>query len=105
MKLKLADLQAMLDRLFEHARVTRGLTELEIPENYYWNVPRDVVYDMKLAPGEIDPDVGSLADDWHEHEGLLDGSKAPLVCHLTALASWVRVVGEIGGDLAAKDGG
>lgn len=91
MKVTTAELRRAAQRLLDHADAV-GQAELEIKDDYYWNVPEDVRYDPHRQPGELT--IGQLSDDWQEIRAILDGEREPVGRALVWLAAVLRRYGE-----------
>lgn len=91
MNVKVAELRAMADRLFTHLEET-GRGEFDVPEDYYWSIEKDEVYDPLKDPKNIT--MGQLSDDWNELNEILRGESPPIGYALVWLSSILRIVGE-----------
>lgn len=103
MEIEIADLQFVINRLLEHLVKTRGVTKVEIKNNFYWNIPDESVYDMDTQPKTLD--VGDLCADWEFIAEYLDKENQPVAYQLTEVAPLLRYIGQILGKELAKYGG
>jgi len=90
-KVKLDDLEATTNILFQHLR-DLGVTEFEISDDYYWDVPADALYDPLKDPSTLD--LGQLS---HDHERLLAiqaGKNEPISYGFVWLSAILRWVGQ-----------
>ena len=70
----------------------RGVESVDIPVDYYWNVPKEQVYNPYQRPSELD--LGQLTNDWRELQDLLESESDPIVYSFVWLAAILRAVGE-----------
>lgn len=54
-------LRETINAIFDFIENDLRLESVELPENFYWTVPDDVLFDMSAPPSQLD--VGSLVDD------------------------------------------
>jgi len=88
----IATLRALAEKLLSHVEST-GYSAVEIPEDYYWDVPADRRYNPYQKPEDLT--LGQLSDQWSELEKILADKKAILNCDLVWLAAILRRVGEV----------
>jgi hypothetical protein len=69
-----------------------GYNEIEIPVDYYWNVPQGVRYDPHKEPQNLD--LGQLTDDWQELQKVLQGDREPFAFDLVWMSTILRAIGE-----------
>jgi hypothetical protein len=91
MKVSVQELQRAASILLKHLEET-GQNVLEIPEDFYWDVPADRRYEQYNEPKQLT--VGQLSDDWAEVNRITKGEREPLGYALVWLASVLRRVGE-----------
>jgi hypothetical protein len=91
MNVKLVDLHWMSERIFEHLREL-GVESVDIPVDYYWNIPKGQIYNPYQQPTELD--LGQLTDDWRELQKLTDPESQPIAYHLVWLSTILRAIGE-----------
>jgi hypothetical protein len=86
-----SELRRAANVLFDHLEAT-GQGEIELTEDYYWNIPNDRLYLPEAPPAES-LDSGQLTSDWEE---LLPVGRDhdPVPSHdLVHLAALLRFVG------------
>ena len=81
-------LDAILRNLEEH-----GISEIELQDDYYWDVPQDERYGIREQPAQLD--VGQLTDDVNELKRIVRGDSPPYGLGLIWLASVLRRIGEL----------
>lgn len=91
MQIDIKDLRAISETLFSHLE-EQGIESVELPTDYYWNIPREEKYDPYNTPANLN--VGQLTDDWSELQKVLEGETEPLGYHLVWLAAILRAIGE-----------
>ena len=91
MKLNLSDLYAVSEKLFLHLE-KQGLEVIDIPVDYYWNIPREQLYNPYEDPSDLD--LGQLTDNWSELQKILESENEPLAYYFVWLAAIMRAVGE-----------
>jgi len=91
MHIKLDDLRLISEKLFAHIE-EQGIELLDIPVDYYWNIPKEQVYNPYKKPSELD--LGQLTDDWQELQKILTSGNQPIAYHLVWLAAILRAIGE-----------
>ncbi|WP_141330013.1 hypothetical protein ACJ2CR_22935 [Myxococcus faecalis] len=90
MKIKIAELRHVTNRLFDHLE-QRGHLEVEFPEDFYWNIPEERLYSVYEEPADFT--MGQLSDDWTELQQMGSGQKAPVSYGLVWLSSLLRRIG------------
>ena len=90
-RINLADLRAISEKIFLYLE-DQGIESFDIPVDYYWNIPKEQIYDPYEKPLELD--LGQLTDDWRELQKILDPGNQPIAYCLVWLAAILRVVGE-----------
>jgi len=103
MELDLKVLKAVINRLLDHIIEVRGITQVNLEQPYYWDLPTESLYDVTQKPEDFD--VGSLADDWEFVSSLLDEQTQPVAYQLTEVAPLLRYLGEVLGEKLAGKGG
>lgn len=91
MKVEIAQLRAIADRLFSHLEET-GRCEFEVSEDYYWSIEKEEVYDPLKDPKDLT--LGQLSDDWNELNAILENESPPIGYALVWLSSVLRIIGE-----------
>lgn len=103
MEIELRQVRDVVNKLLDHIIATRGVSKVELGQNFYWNVSEDALYKMEHKPAELD--VGSLEDDWEFVSGLLKKDSVPIAYQLTEVAPLLRRIGEVLGKQLAEKGG
>ncbi|WIX75967.1 hypothetical protein QRX50_31395 [Amycolatopsis carbonis] len=88
--IRLDQLAAAAERLFEHVREVHGDT-VEVDADYFWAIPPDALYDVYQKPQELT--VGQLSECEQHVRQLLEGERPPLAHHLVWLSDLLRAVG------------
>jgi len=91
MKVKLTDVKAITDRLFEHLANT-GQEEFEITDDYYWEISKDQLYDPSSDPTDLA--FGQLSHDWERLQAILKEEDPPVGYACVWLSSILRSLGE-----------
>lgn len=69
-----------------------GNKTIEIPWDYYWQIPREYLYDSADQPPELD--LGQLSSDWEEVQRIGSGEMPPVSDALVWLAAVIRAIGD-----------
>lgn len=91
MEITLSELKAVFLQEVNHLEEL-GYEKIEIPVDYYWNIPQDLIYDPYNEPKNLD--MGQLSDDWQELQKTLRGDRDPLTYDLVWLSTILRAIGE-----------
>ena len=91
MDIELSQLKTLLLLEIDHLE-KMGYEQIEIPVDYYWNVPQDIRYDPYKEPQNLD--LGQLTDDWQELQKVLQGDRDPLAFDLVWISTILRAIGE-----------
>ena len=91
MEINISELKAIFLREIEHLEEL-GYEKLEIPVDYYWNIPHEVRYDPYQEPKQLN--LGQLSEDWEWLKQTLDGKREPLTYDLVWLSTILRAIGE-----------
>lgn len=91
MNIELSKLRALLLLEIDHLE-EMGYEEIEILDDYYWNIPQDVRYDPCQKPQNLD--LGQLTDDWQELLKVYRGNREPLAFDLVWISTILRAIGE-----------
>ena len=91
MRVEISQLHSIVEILFDHLE-EEGITIVEVPEDFYWNIPKESKYDPYTKPSQFS--MGQLTDDWQELKKLLDSRHDPLGYDFVWLASLLRAIGE-----------
>lgn len=92
MKIRLSELRQATNVLFDHLEQT-GRTELELTEDFYWNISEKSLYSVYAPPSKSDLTMGQLSDDWNELTKIASGKSPPLAYGLVWLSSLLRFIG------------
>lgn len=79
-------LGSIFDEIKKH-----GVSQIQIEDELYWNVPDEELHDMGLPL--ISPDVGNLLDDYSDIGRIVDGQQKPLAYHLVTISYLLREAG------------
>lgn len=93
MKLSLADLRALTQKLLDYLE-EQGHKTLELPQEYYWHIPKEAKYDQPVAPASEVLSLGQLSFDWENLQSLLEEKHDPVGYDLVWLAAILRALGE-----------
>jgi hypothetical protein len=91
MRVETIQLRTIVEILFDHLEEAK-ITSVEIPPDFYWNIPKESKYDSYAEPSQFS--IGQLTDDWQELKKLLEAKHKPLGYDFVWLASILRVIGE-----------
>lgn len=91
MKILLSDLEKITEALFVKIK-NSGYDEVEISDDYYWNISNENRYTPYKEPEEFT--LGQLSDDWNELSKILENSEEPINYALVWLAAILRKIGE-----------
>lgn len=69
-----------------------GVSDVDVPADYYWFIAREKVYDPYAEPAEFT--IGQLSDDWAELSGIVAGEKDAMPYALVWLSSVLRAAGD-----------
>ncbi len=83
MKVQISDLRRAANALFDHLEQT-GRTEIEVTEDFYWNIPEKHLYSVYTSPPEAELTMGQLSDDWNEVTKIASGQRPPTAYALVA---------------------
>ncbi|HYH81564.1 MAG TPA: hypothetical protein VEX86_17295 [Longimicrobium sp.] len=91
MQIRIAELREVSEVLFRHLE-QNGVDQVDLAQDYYWNVPAGERYDPYQQPAGLD--LGQLTDDWRELQRLRSGEREPVAYGLVWLSAILRAVGE-----------
>ena len=91
MDITLSELKAVFMKEVDHLE-EMGYEKIEIPVDYYWNIPQDVRYDPYKKPENLD--LGQLSDDWQELQKTIREERDPIAYDLVWLSTILRAIGE-----------
>jgi hypothetical protein len=81
----------MADQLFSYLEET-GREEFEVPEDYYWEISKEEVYDPYKKPEDLT--IGQLSSDLGELRAILAKKSPPIGYALVWYSAILRAVGE-----------
>lgn len=93
MEIKVSELHDVFEKLLKHLKDS-GYQSVDIPYDYYWNIPKKSRYDITkdLDVGECD--LGQLTDDWENLQEIAQGNSPPISYALVWLSEILKVIGE-----------
>lgn len=91
MEISLSELKAIFLNEIDHLEKL-GYEQVEIPFEYYWNIPQEVRYDPYQEPKQFT--LGQLSDNWEGLKQILEGERDPVVYDLVWLSTILRAIGE-----------
>lgn len=91
MKIKIDDLEKIMEKLFQHLR-NQKVSELVINEDYYWNIDIKERYNPYQKPTNFD--LGQLEDDWNELLKIINSDSEPLSYAFVWVSNLLRIIGE-----------
>ena len=69
-----------------------GQEAIDLPGDFYWDVPAEALYDPYSEPRQLD--LGQLSEDWEKLLSLANGESPPVGYALVWLASILRAYGQ-----------
>ena len=100
MKIKISDLKAVLDAIFNSMK-DDGIYEFELEKDYYWKIGKDEIYDHD-DPKDLT--LGQLYDDWHLLKTILNDESEADSFHLEYLAPILRYIADYQFEIRKKYG-
>lgn len=91
MRIPLAQLRQVTNQLYDHLEA-QGHSSVEIPHDYYWEIPKEQRCDVYRDPAGLT--MGQTSDDWEELRKILTGESEPIAYALVWLAALLREIGE-----------
>ncbi len=91
MKINLKDIEAITEKLFISLK-ERGIETIEVSEDFYWYIPKDIVYNPYEEPNRVE--MGQLSDDWNELCKVAETNDIPIPYNFVWLATVFRAIGE-----------
>lgn len=91
MRIPLAELRRITNQLYDHLEA-QGLSSVEVPNDYYWEIPKEQRRDVYRDP--VGFTTGQTSDDWEELRKILSGESEPIGYALVWLAALLREIGE-----------
>jgi hypothetical protein len=91
MRVSTTDLRAATALILDHLEGA-GFSEIEIEDDYYWDIAADERYGKYETPKNLV--LGQLTDDWNAISLILSRQRPPIGLSLVWLAAVMRRVGE-----------
>ena len=91
MEVKLSDLRIIFNKILDHLE-KNGVTSIELEEDYYWEIPKNQVYNMHKDPKKLS--IGQLYEDMEFLNNILKGRDEPIGYGLVWISSILRYIGE-----------
>lgn len=91
MKISMKELRTLTERLYDHLE-SSGSPDIEIPDVFYWSIPREGRRDQYDEPKEFT--MGQTSEDLAQLRRIASGDAEPMGLGLVWLASVLREVGE-----------
>ena len=91
MKVNIHELKNGFNEVFK-ALIDRGVEEVDLYVDFYWNIDESERYNMDIKPNSLD--IGQLSDDYLELQKINLGQSEPMPYSLVWLSSLARAVGE-----------
>ena len=91
MKITTSELEKIINTICEHL-VSIGIKEIEIDQDYYWDIDKEVLYDPSQKPNTLE--LGQLSYDVEILKNVLNGKHAPIGWHFVPLSAVLRYAGE-----------
>jgi hypothetical protein len=85
------DLRRVFNLLMEHMEAI-GQEAIDLPGDFYWDVPAEALYDPYSEPRQLD--LGQLSEDWEKLLSLANGESPPVGYAFVWLASILRAYGQ-----------
>ncbi len=86
------ELRRIANLVLDHLQQVVG-ESVELPVDYYWNIPSERMYNVLEDPGDFD--IGQLTEDWDDLRRLLDQEENdPLCLDLVDLGALLRAIGQ-----------
>lgn len=91
MLIKVDELNRIVDKLFAHLKEI-GVNEIELPEDFYWYISENQVYNPYNKPTELT--LGQLTDNWNELIKTLEEENNLIAYNFVWAATILRALGE-----------
>lgn len=91
MRISIAELRHVTNQLYDHLE-TQGLSSVDIPNDYYWEIPKEQRRDIYRDPTGLT--TGQTSDDWDELRKIISGESEPISYGLVWLSALLREIGE-----------
>lgn len=90
-KIQLGQLRTATDLLFKQLE-DRGLKEICLDKDYYWEIDTGQYYDVTKKPTDLT--IGSLYTDWEFVRGVASGENEPVSLNFLKIATLLRYLGD-----------
>ena len=94
MNIELEKLREITNLLFDHMRDDLKLNEVELCEDFYWDIDLKKLYDLNNKPGELD--VGQLYDDLEFLYKIKSKEEAPSIMFMHLAPILKYLAGKVG---------
>jgi len=91
MEVNIRQLREVTDKIFSHL-LEDGVEKLDLTADYYWQIPREFLYDKYDEPKSFT--MGQLSEDLTFVEEIREGVRSPVAYGLVWIASLLRYIGE-----------
>jgi len=93
MKVEIKELRLACESVLSHLE-EMGIHSCDIQYDYYWNIPKEVRYNVDNKPDVDQFDLGQLSDDLDSIRLINTGDAPPLSYAMVWLAHIFQVIGE-----------
>jgi hypothetical protein len=91
MEVEISQIREVTDKLLLHI-MNMGIEKIDLSADYYWNIPRESLYDNYEKPDSFS--MGQLSEDLYFVQQIHQGIRPPLAYGLVWIASLLRFIGE-----------
>lgn len=92
LEIEINDLRQVANRIFDHIQKDLKIDKVRIEQDYYWDIPKDKLYDPTKDPSDLV--LGQLYDDWDFLSSILADKEQAVSLMLIHLAPLLRYIGE-----------
>ena len=93
MRLKIVDIEQIVAKVFKELHQP-GIEEVQITDDYYWEIPANARYDALSTPDIANLTIGQLSEDWEHLLRLLASDRESLPMDLTYLGNILIAMGD-----------
>ncbi len=93
MQISVKELAVLCDKLLAHLKEL-NVEAIELPQDYYWDVPDPERYAVDEKPDSLT--IGQLSDDLADLTQLIEDEREPVIYNFVDLAAIFRAIGEQG---------
>ncbi|MFB7761221.1 MULTISPECIES: hypothetical protein [Streptomyces] len=90
LQIPLDQLRRAFEMALDHVEASAGRT-VTLEHDFFWSVPGDELHNVPHEPSALT--IGSLADSWHQLDGLCSEPERAVAHHLVWLADVLRAIG------------